>query len=281
MPHTQSELLAAILHDVSRHPDRPIRRAVAGESLLALQAARVGLASRPCATPQAGLDSVRLPDPGTSARAVAERLRDPDITDTDRISLAIAAANALLPPPQQTSQTFGQEVMAARGAGKKCGRGRPFPVRGRGSRCLRQLLGPRKTSPTRRSRRLHGRDPASPGRCRWPLPPPPFSTAPWPASSTSAAKAPWSSCSDRPPLLRPACSTLVLPSWPAAIAKMQQPPSTECVTVASSATCLRPNKSPSKRRTASNPSCRLSRNRDRLPPLPAIRATLTRFLSLA
>jgi len=118
MPHTQSELLAAILHDVSRHPDRPIRRAVAGESLLAVQAARVGLASRPCAAPQTGQDSVRLPDPGTSAHAVAERLRDPDITDTDQISWAIAAVNALLPPPQQTSKSFGQEVMAARGAGK-------------------------------------------------------------------------------------------------------------------------------------------------------------------
>ena len=118
MPHAQSELLAAILHDVSRQPDRPIRRAVAGESLLALQAARVGLASRPCAAPQTDRDSVRLPGPGTSAREVAERLRDPAITDTDQISLAIAAVNALLPPPRQTSVSFGQEVMAARGAGK-------------------------------------------------------------------------------------------------------------------------------------------------------------------
>ena len=46
MPYTQSELLAAILHDVSRHPDRPIRRAVASESLLALQAARRARAVR-------------------------------------------------------------------------------------------------------------------------------------------------------------------------------------------------------------------------------------------
>lgn len=115
---SQSELLAAIHYDTTRRPDRPIRQAVASESLIALSAARVGLASRPCDRPKNISATIRLPEAGTSARNIAAHLLDPGIAETDLVSLAMAAANSLLPPPQRCSPAFGQEVMAARGQGK-------------------------------------------------------------------------------------------------------------------------------------------------------------------
>jgi uncharacterized protein len=115
---SQSELLAAIHHDAVRQPDQPIHRAVASESLVALYAARVGLASRPCSDPKNAPETIRLPIAGASARETADHLLDPGVAETDQASLAMAAANSLLSPPPRCSPAFGQEVMAARGQGK-------------------------------------------------------------------------------------------------------------------------------------------------------------------
>lgn len=116
MPYRdQNDLLAAIVHDATRRPDHPVTRAARGESLVALQAARLGLASRPLGGPG---DIPSLPPPGASARELARGLLVPGSQGSEAASLAMAAANALLPPPGHCAPHFGQDVLAARGRGK-------------------------------------------------------------------------------------------------------------------------------------------------------------------
>ncbi len=113
---SQDDLLAAVVQDVRSQPDHPVTRAVLGQSLVGLQAARVGLASLPLGDP--GDSPLILPVAGDSARNLALRLLEPGSQNTGLASLAMAAANALLPPPAHCTPHFGQEVMAARGRDK-------------------------------------------------------------------------------------------------------------------------------------------------------------------
>lgn len=118
-PLTQHDLLAAIHHDAAARPDQAIRQCALGDCLVGLLAARVGLASRTSfQTPDEHPPRLPLPAPGTSARSVTDLLLSPDTQDTDQASLGMAAANALLPPPETASPTFGQDVLAAHGQGK-------------------------------------------------------------------------------------------------------------------------------------------------------------------
>lgn len=118
---SQHDLLEAVLRDVARQPDGPIRQTAAGNSLVGLLANRVGLASLPVPSRDPEVVSERgvpLPAAGSSARELAARLVEPDTQETVVASLAMAAVNALLPPPRHCSPSFGQEMMAARGQGK-------------------------------------------------------------------------------------------------------------------------------------------------------------------
>lgn len=117
---TQHDLLAAIHRDAITRPDQPIRQSALGNCLVGLQAARLGLASLTSfrqpddPTPP----ELSLPESGTSARTVAELLLAPDTQNTDLASLGMAAANALLPHPDDALPAFGQDVLTARGRGK-------------------------------------------------------------------------------------------------------------------------------------------------------------------
>lgn len=119
-PLTQHDLLAAIFHDVLRQTDAPISHTAMGDCLCALNAARVGLASLPMPEDRSDIYPAcdALPALGQSARDVAGRLLEPDSQGTLTASLAMAAANALLPPPAACPPMFGQDVLAARGQNK-------------------------------------------------------------------------------------------------------------------------------------------------------------------
>lgn len=119
-PLSQRQLLQAIVDDAWERPDHPVRHIACGQCLVGLQASRVGLASLTSglAPGEPAPSPLRLPALGTSARSLAARLLEPGTQDTDAASLAMAAANALLPPPPEATPTFGQAVLAARGQGK-------------------------------------------------------------------------------------------------------------------------------------------------------------------
>jgi len=116
---SQRELLEAIHHDVQRLPDAPVRRTARGNCLVGLHASRVGLASLPILrdSPER-LPTDALPAVGTSARELADRLLEPDSQGTVTASLAMAAVNALLPPPPTCSPSFGQDFLTRRGRHK-------------------------------------------------------------------------------------------------------------------------------------------------------------------
>lgn len=119
-PLTQDDLLAAIFHDVLRRPDAPVTQTAMGDCLCAIQADRVGLASLPLPEDRSDIYPKfdTLPAIGESAQGLAGRLLAPDSQGTLTASLALAAANSLLPPPPVCSPLFGQDVLASRGKNK-------------------------------------------------------------------------------------------------------------------------------------------------------------------
>ncbi|WP_428559075.1 MAG: Rossmann-like domain-containing protein [Solidesulfovibrio sp. DCME] len=121
MPHhSQQDILRAIADDARAVPDAAITDITTGTCLAAVSARCCGLASlvshiAPGLSPAA-------PDRGSlpaSARELAAALADPAIANTDAASLAMAAVNALLPPPEQPLDTPGQDIVLARGTGAK------------------------------------------------------------------------------------------------------------------------------------------------------------------
>lgn len=115
----QCDLLEAICHDVKHLPDAPIRQTALGNCLVGLLAHRVGLASLPISADSAETPAVdALPAPGASAHELAGRLLEPNSQGTLTASLAMAAVNALLPPPANCSPSFGQDFLKLRGHNK-------------------------------------------------------------------------------------------------------------------------------------------------------------------
>lgn len=116
---SQHDLLEAIYRDVASRPDSPVSQTALGNCLVGLQSRRVGLASLTSGLdPEDTAADLSLPDVGSSARNLAADLLSPGTQATDRASLAMAAANSLLPPPEVCSPDFGQAVLATRGRGK-------------------------------------------------------------------------------------------------------------------------------------------------------------------
>ncbi|MEL7638472.1 MAG: DUF364 domain-containing protein [Solidesulfovibrio sp.] len=118
--HSQRDILQAIADDARAVPDAAITGTTTGTCLAAVSARYCGLASlvshiAPGLVPAApATDS--LP---SSARELAATLPDPAIANTDFASLAMAAVNALLPPPEQPLDRPGQDIVLARGKGAK------------------------------------------------------------------------------------------------------------------------------------------------------------------
>ena len=117
---SQQDLLEAIYRDVACRPDHPVSQTALGNCLVGLRSCRVGLASLTSGLnpDDTAATAPPLPGAGSSARQLAAALLSPGTQETDRASLAMAAANSLLPPPKHCSPDFGQDVLAARGRGK-------------------------------------------------------------------------------------------------------------------------------------------------------------------
>lgn len=117
---SQQDLLQAIVADASAVPDAAITDVTTGACLAAVSARHCGLASL-VSHIAPGLDRVAPVPDGLpqSARALAVSLAEPDVSNSDAASLAMAAVNALLPPPATTLDHPGQELMLGRGRGKK------------------------------------------------------------------------------------------------------------------------------------------------------------------
>lgn len=119
-PLSQHDILQAIVEDVRTVDDAPITDVTIGNCLAAVSARHCGLASL-VSHIAAGLDAVKparenLPQ---SAKELALTLADPEVSNSDNASLAMAAVNALLPAPENVTEHHGQELMLARGKGRK------------------------------------------------------------------------------------------------------------------------------------------------------------------
>lgn len=117
---SQQEILQAIANDACAAPDAPVTDITIGNCLAAVSARYCGLASlvshiAPGLTRAAGPGDALPP----SARQLAATLADPAVSESDDASLAMAAVNALLPPPAQGLDCPGQDLMLSRGKGKK------------------------------------------------------------------------------------------------------------------------------------------------------------------
>jgi uncharacterized protein len=116
---TQQAILDALVAEVRNIPDQPIRDVTTGVCLTAVSSRFLGLASL-----------VSHIAPGTTRREAAETsdhpsvheaaalLLDPASTNTDKATLAIAAVNSLLPPPDEQTALPGQDIALLRGRGK-------------------------------------------------------------------------------------------------------------------------------------------------------------------
>jgi hypothetical protein len=133
MPNTRkiehSEIIAALLSDLGPSGDRPIDEIVIGGHLAAVRAGRTGLASRIRGHGRPGPGDVLagLPDEysrsaRTLARALAGTPADPSQSPPRNIpqlrTLAVAAVNALLPPPENAPDVKGQDLLLKRARGK-------------------------------------------------------------------------------------------------------------------------------------------------------------------
>ncbi len=118
-PLVQNDILRAIVHDTLATEDAPVTDVTVGTCLAAVSARYCGLASlvSHIAPGLARLQPERgaLPQ---STRELAATLVDPGISNTDAASLAMAAVNALLPPPPEGPEHPGQSLMLGRSRGK-------------------------------------------------------------------------------------------------------------------------------------------------------------------
>ncbi len=114
---TQPDILHALVAETHRQPDVAVRDITFGSCLAALSARFLGLAS--LVSHIAPGIVRRGPDvTSTSSHEVAALLSDPAATNTDLASLAMAAVNAVLPPPDDNMNMPGQDLVLAQGKNK-------------------------------------------------------------------------------------------------------------------------------------------------------------------
>jgi hypothetical protein len=128
MPSTRkiehSEIISALLLDLGHTGDRPVDEIVIGGHLAAVSAGRTGLASRIRGHGRPGPGGVLagMPDEySRSARTLAGTLADQPHNPPPNIpqlrTLAVAAVNALLPPPENAPDVKGQDLLLERARG--------------------------------------------------------------------------------------------------------------------------------------------------------------------
>lgn len=124
MPTTRkiehSAIITALLSDLDHGRDEPVGEIVTGGHLAAVRAGRTGLASRIRGHGRPGPGNVLpgLPDEySRSALALAESLADPPEDLPQIRTLAVAAINALLPPPEGAPDVKGQDLLLERARG--------------------------------------------------------------------------------------------------------------------------------------------------------------------
>lgn len=136
---SHQDIVVAMHIDLAKLPDAAVTRIALGSHLAAVQARRTGLASRVDALHGQGLSrSIELPDEGLSAKWLAgllctgERIPELEVHDSLLVNtLALAAANALLPEPdlyasdgdpgrlpQGYSVQKGQDLLLKQGRGR-------------------------------------------------------------------------------------------------------------------------------------------------------------------
>lgn len=116
---TQQDILDAIVTEVHAIPDVTVTGVTTGVCLTAVFSQHLGLASL---VSHIAPGIPRPEDQTSETRSVHELaalLRDPTTTNTDKASLAMAAVNSLLPPPVTETPMAGQDILLARGKGKK------------------------------------------------------------------------------------------------------------------------------------------------------------------
>ncbi|MHC1711082.1 MAG: DUF364 domain-containing protein [Solidesulfovibrio sp.] len=115
---TQQAILDALVDETRKTPDQPIRGVTTGVCLTAVSSRLLGLASlvSHIAPGLTRPESSETFPP--SVHAAAELLLDPATSNTDKATLAIAAINSLLPPPDEETTVAGQDIMVERGRGK-------------------------------------------------------------------------------------------------------------------------------------------------------------------
>lgn len=116
-PDAQTVLVGDVLDHALRVADAPVARIVRGRRLVGVELAngRAGIASWPAFTrePGAPLETDRdLPD---TAHGLARLLAD---QNTPRAALAMAAVNALAPPPPEAGEQKAQDLIREWGLGK-------------------------------------------------------------------------------------------------------------------------------------------------------------------
>jgi len=116
-PLTQPEILRALVEETCRLPDAPIGDVTMGTCLAAVSARFLGLASL-VSHIAPGIGRQTPADGPTSVHEAAALLADAATTNTDAASLAMAAVNALLPPPDIEADMPGQDIVLEHGRGK-------------------------------------------------------------------------------------------------------------------------------------------------------------------
>lgn len=126
---SRDDLLSGLMRDLDDVADATITGVTAGASLVAVTAARTGLCSN-LAGPAPGAALNRPAGPhafiGQSARETARKLLDPALSPL-AASLAMAAANALLPPPPEAVETNAKDLIFRLGRGQRVAVAGHFP----------------------------------------------------------------------------------------------------------------------------------------------------------
>ena len=114
---TQGEILAAVADDVLSLPDQPIASLTMGTCLAAVASRGLGLASL-VSHIVPGLAPERPKTVPATVHEAARLLADPAAAGTDLASVAMAAANSLLPLPEDAGDGAGQDLLESLGRGK-------------------------------------------------------------------------------------------------------------------------------------------------------------------
>lgn len=116
MNDNQERLLRDIISDAGKVDDMPVKDIFTGKYLISLTSAHTGLCARVTRHGERSGDKSLLS--GMSAMEIAGMLIDPLPDLPDAVSFAIAAANSLLPIPEDALSLKAQEIIMRYGRGK-------------------------------------------------------------------------------------------------------------------------------------------------------------------